>query len=90
MWANEGRCIHEVSLTVGDPNRPTNPGDPSRLCFPIELTLLMVINPAGREVEPAGAVIIGQESTIEQSQLLALKLSEIVRRYRGSAGRRLG
>ena len=87
LWANEGRCVHEVSLTVPDPTGRITPDGPTRFCPPIELTLRMTTNPAGREVESAEVTINGQESNIEQQDLLALKISELVRLYRGSAGR---
>jgi hypothetical protein len=89
LWANEGRCVHEVSVTVPDPIGKITPDGPPRFCSPIELTLRMTTNPAGREVESPDVMINGQASNIEQQDLLALKISELVRLYSGSAGRQL-
>ena len=89
LWANEGRCVHEVSVTVPDPRGEHVHEDPPRFCDPIELTLRMTTNLAGREVESADVMINGQESNVEQQELLALKISELVRLYRGSSGGQL-
>ena len=89
LWANEGRCVHEVSVTVPDPNGKITADGTPRFCSPIELSLRMTTNPAGREVESPDVMINGQESNIQQQDLLALKISELVRLYRGSAGRQL-
>ena len=88
LWANEGRCVHQVSVAVPDPNGQAAPDSPPQFCSPIELTLQMTTNPAGLEVESPDVMINGQESNIEQQELLALKISELVRLYRGSVGRR--
>jgi hypothetical protein len=81
--------VHEVSVTVPDSNGERRCDGPPRFCDPIELTLRMTTNPAGREVESADTMMNGQESNVEQQELLALKISELVRLYRGSAGRQL-
>ena len=88
LWANEGRCVHEVSVTVPDPIGKITPDGLSRFCPPIELTLRMTTNLAGREVEPADVMINGQESNIEQQDLLRSR-SPACQVDSGSAGRQL-
>lgn len=87
LWANEGRCVHEVSMAVPDPVGKRDSGGPLRFCVPIELTLRMTTSPAGREVESADVMINGQESNIGQQESLASAIIDLVRLYRGSAAR---
>ena len=89
LWANEGRCVHEVSMTVPDPVGKLASDGPPRFCVPIELTLRMTTSPAGREVESADVMINGQESNIEQQERLASAIADLVKLYRGSPGRQL-
>ena len=76
-------------MTVPDPVGKRDSDGPPRFCVPIELTLRMTTSPAGREVESADVLINGQESNIEQQEGLVSTIVELVRLYRGSAGRQL-
>ena len=95
LWANEGRCRHQVLLTIADPTgkqagvqtgeqaREQNP----RYCPPIELALEMTTNPAGREVESADILLNGQESNLDQLTLLGQAITDLAGMYRATPGR---
>jgi hypothetical protein len=99
LWANEGRCRHQVLLTIADPTIKRSDGQTSkqtgepaweqdpRHCPPIELALAMTTNPAGREVEPADVVLNGQESNLHQLALLVQAITDLNGMYRASPGR---
>jgi hypothetical protein len=88
LWANEGRCVHQTFLSVGDPAGKRGWGLPPRFCAPIELTLSMTTNPGGREVESADVLINGQESNLEQLVLLAAAIADLATLYRQTPGAR--
>ena len=87
LWANEGSCVHQTSLTVVDPVGKRGWEQSPRFCSPIELTLCVTANPLGREVESADVLINGQESNIEQLLLVARAIVDLDALYRKTTGR---
>jgi hypothetical protein len=86
LWENEGRCIHQVLRTVTDPTGKEAWEQAPRYCSAIELALLMITNPAGREVESADVLINGQESNLDQLVLLAEAITDLAGMYRATPG----
>ena len=82
LWQNEGRCVHRTLVTVKDPAGKRGWEDAPRYCTPIELTLLMTTNPAGREVESADVLVNGLESNLEQLLRLSGAISNLATLYR--------
>jgi hypothetical protein len=88
LWANEGRCVHQVVLTVADPTGKRAWEGAPKYCALIELALLMTTNPVGREVESADVLVNGQESTLDQLVLLAQAITDLAGMYRATPGRK--
>ena len=87
LWENEGRCVHQVLVSIADPRGKTVADHETRYCPAIEVALYMTTNPLGREVEPADVLINGQESNLEQLAALADAVDELASLYRGTPGR---
>ena len=88
LWANEGRCVHEILLAVADPAGKQGWDQPPQYFSPIELALQMTTNPAGREVQSADVLINGQESSLDQVLLLAQAITDLAAMYRATPGRK--
>jgi hypothetical protein len=88
LWSNEGRCVHQTVVTVRDPVGKQICDEGTRYCDPIELSLLVTTDPAGREVESADVLINGQESNLDQLARLANAIVDLGEMYRATPGRR--
>jgi len=81
LWENDGRCVHQCFVSVGDAVGKRVWEQPPRFCGPIALTLRMTTNPAGREVESADVLINAHESNVEQLLLLSAAITDLTRLY---------
>jgi hypothetical protein len=88
LWDNEGRCVHQTVVTVEDPIGKPICDEGTRYCDPIELSLHVTTDPAGREVESADVLINGQESNLDQLARLANAIVDLGQMYRATPGRR--
>lgn len=86
LWANEGRCVHQTSVSVADPVGKRGSEEASQFCPPVELTLCVTANPSGREVESADVLLNGQESNLEQLLLVVRAIVDLDLLYRTTAG----
>jgi hypothetical protein len=76
-WANEGRCVHQTTVTVTDPVGKRIWDPPTPLLRTDRAHALPDHHPFGQVIESPDVLVNGDASNLEQLHLLAAAIADL-------------